>query len=269
MTGAVLLETLRQSWLQMFYWGAGLGLMGFATVLFVPEVDFLNQMVALLATLPPVLLAAVGIGDDLSFVATPAGFVAVGFFGKALLFMAAYPVVAGVRVTMGEEEEGTMDMLLSLPVPRWQVVLEKFVAYLLGIATLAVLVFVCVWLGAEIASVELDMGRLAETVISVTPILTFILAFTVLVGTLVRGRRLMLGIVTLFVLGSFMLDAVGAVVAEYGVDTLRNLSFFRYYDSLSVMQNGMVVEYALLFYGLALLLLLASVWRFQRRDIMV
>lgn len=60
---------------------------------------------------------------------TPEGIVAVSFFGKFALLFTAYPVVMGMRVTSNEEDDGILDVLLSLPVARWQVILEKFAAH--------------------------------------------------------------------------------------------------------------------------------------------
>jgi ABC-2 type transport system permease protein len=92
--------------------------------------------------MPPIILRAVGVGDDLNYFASPEGFVAVGFFGKTLLVLAAYPVVMGLRVTVNEEDSGTIDVLLSLPVARWRVILEKFLAYVVTLVVIVAVLYV-------------------------------------------------------------------------------------------------------------------------------
>ena len=53
MSGVIFLHTLRHTWLQMVYWGAGLGLMALSTAALVPFFDSM-KMVELLQGLPPI-----------------------------------------------------------------------------------------------------------------------------------------------------------------------------------------------------------------------
>ena len=43
----------------------------------------------------------------------------------------------GMRVTANEEDSGILDVVLSLPVRRWQVMVEKIAAYLVTIVMIA------------------------------------------------------------------------------------------------------------------------------------
>lgn len=267
MNRAVLNETWRQTWLQAVLWGLALGAMGFLVVLMIPDANGLKQMRDLLESLPPILLRAVGVGDDLDFIATPEGFIAVGFFGKTLLLLAAYPVIVGLRVTSSEEHSGTLDILLSFPLPRWQIVLQKFIAYALTAVVVIACLFVGMLAGQAVTGLQLNMGRIALTILNALPCLTLILAFTILVGAMINNRRLTIGISTVFVVGSFMLDVVGQLAKGSFAEDLRALSFFRYYDSTGVMQNGLV---AANFIGLLLVagvLVATSLYVFQRRDV--
>ena len=117
MIGSVFLETWRQTWRQMLYWGLGLASLGLLVVLMVPLFD-MQDMKELLESFPPFVLALIGVGSNLEIFATNEGFVAVGFFGKSALIFAVYPVVMGMRITADDEDSGIMDVLLSLPVQR-------------------------------------------------------------------------------------------------------------------------------------------------------
>lgn len=268
MIGAVLLDTLRRNWRQTLYWGIGFAFVGFATVIMVPNVEFLNQMLELLETLPPILVAAVGAGDDLSFVATPEGFLAVGFFGKLLLFFAAYPVIMGMRVTANEEDEGVLDVVLSLPIPRWRVIAERFLAFSLTTALLVALLLVGIWLGEQASTiVTLNMSRVGETVFNMFPGLLLILAFTIFVGSILRRKQWVLAIATIFVVVSFMLDTVGTMGKGSIAENLRVLSFFSYFNATGVMKNGLVWANVIGLIVVAISLVTVSLPLFQRRDI--
>lgn len=267
MKGSVFKEILRQTWPQMLYWGVGLGLMGLFIIVIVPDAAGLQAMTDFFARMPPFLLQAVGVGDDISFLATPEGFVTVGFFGKTLTMLALYPVLVGLRVTLFEEDNGTMDMLLSLPVPRWQMVVEKFLAYTVTMLVIVILIFGGLWLGTQLVDYELNVGRLAVTSLNILPSMLLILAFTILMGALIRGKKLAIGITAAFVLGSFMLDTIGDMATGTFAENIRWISFFNYYDSTSVMKNGIVWGNVALLMAITVVLLGTSLYFFQRRDV--
>ena len=266
MSGVIFLHTLRHTWLQMVYWGAGLGLMALSTAALVPFFDSM-KMVELLQGLPPILLAAAGLDADLQVLATPEGIITVGFFGKFALIFAAYPVVMGMRVSANDEDSGVMEVLLSLPLPRWQVIAERFLAYSLSIVGVGALVYGGLWLGAQMVDVPLDMGRMAMVTFNVVPVLIFVLAFTALMAALLRRRRRALAVTTAFVVASFMLDTVAGIVGEGLSQTLRAFSFFSYYDPGGIVQNGLNQGKTALVSALAALLALGTLLAFQRRDV--
>lgn len=267
MRGAVLKEIFRQSWMQMLYWGLGLGLMGFFVVILVPDAAGLQAMKDFLARMPPFLLQAVGVGDDINYMASPEGFITIGFFGKTLTLLAVYPIIMGLRVTIFEEDNGTLDMLLSLPVPRWQVLVEKFLAYTVTLVVIAAMIFAGLGVGALMVDYDLDIGRLAVTSLNILPSMLLILAFTILVGAVIRGKKMAIGISAAFVMGSFMLNTIGEMARGSFAENLRLISFFSYYDSTSVMKHGIVWGNVGLLLVVAALMLGASLWFFQRRDV--
>lgn len=266
MRGVIFRETLRRTWWQMLYWGAGLGAMAMISTAMVPLFDAM-KIVDLLRGLPPVLLAASGLDADVSAFATPEGIITVGFFGKFALIFAAYPVVMGMRVTANEEDEGILDVVLSLPVPRWQMMVEKFAAYLLTIVVIAAMVYAGLWLGTQLIDVPLDMNRMAPMVLNLVPVLTLVMALTMFVAAVLRRRQVSLAVVTAFVLGSFMLDSVAGMVESSAATLLRRLSVFSYYDPGGVVQNGLVWTNVAALLVVSALLVAAALWFFERRDV--
>ena len=266
MTGVIFLDTLHRTWLQMLYWGAGLGLMAMLTAAMVPLFDSM-KLVELLQGMPPILLAAAGYDADLQVLATPEGIISIGFFGEFALIFAACPVVMGLRISANDEDAGVMEVLLSLPLPRWQVIVERFLACSLIVTGVSALAYGGLWLGVALARVPLDMARMAMVVFNVVPVLIFVLAFTALMAALIRRRQRALAVTAAFVVASFILDVVAGIVAEGLSQTLRALSFFSYYDPGDILQHGLDHGRLLLISALALLLALGAVWAFGRRDV--
>lgn len=266
MVGVIFRHTLRHSWLQALYWGLGLGLMALLVVLVLPLMDY-NKMAELIQNLPPFVRAAVGVGDDLEYAFSTEGMIAVGFFGKLALIFAVYPAVVGMRVIANEEDAGILDVVLTLPVRRWQVLLERFLAYLATLLIICGLVFLGLWAGAQLAGQALDLGKLAVSALNLLPTLTLVLAFTVFAGALIGRRTVALTVVTLFVVGSFALETVGGMAKGTAAEGLRSLSFFAYFDALGVMRSGLAAANVVVLVGAAAALLAGSVWAFQRRDV--
>lgn len=266
MIGSVFLETLKTTWKQMVYWGVGLAAMALLVVIMVPLFN-MQDMRKLLESFPPVILAMIGVGQELEIFATNEGFVAIGFFGKSALIFAVYPVVMGMRVTANEEDSGTMDVLLSLPVERARVVFEKFLAYGVSCIGVVLLIYLGLHLGVFLGSVELDVLRLAEVTFYLIPLMVFIMAATVLIAVLVRRRTVALGIVTAFVIVSYMLQTIGLAAEGTVAESIGVVSFLTYYNAGDILSQGFIWPHIAGFVIVSAVLLVASLYRYERRDI--
>lgn len=266
MIGSVFLETLKTTWKQMVYWGVGLAAMALLVVIMVPLFN-MQDMRKLLESFPPVILAMVGVGQDLEIFATNEGFVALGFFGKSALIFAVYPVVMGMRITANEEDDGTMDVLLSLPIERARVISEKFLAYALSCVGVVVLIYLGLQLGVVLGNVELDVARLVEVTFYLIPLMIFIMAVTVLIAVLVRRRSVALGLVTAFVIISYMLQIIGAAAEGTVAEPIGAVSFLTYYNTGEILAQGFIWPHIAGFVGLSVVMLLASLYRYEGRDI--
>ena len=267
MHGVIFTETLRRTAWQMLYWGVGLGVLGLLMALLIPLFDAL-ELAEVLQTLPPMILALAGIDEQMTILATPEGILAVAFFTRFSIIFAAYPVVMGLRITANEEDDGILDVLLALPVPRWRVILERFAAYVLTIVGITLMVYAGLWLGAQLIAIELDLTRIAIALFASIPLLVTLLAFTAFSAALIPRRRPALAVATVFVVGSFVLDTVANMVQTGNVSSLLGaVSVFTYFDVTAIVQTGVIWSHVGGLLIVAALLLSASVWLFQRRDV--
>ena len=127
MSGTIFMETLRHNWRIALYWGLGIGGYAVLIILLIPSVDVLKQYADLVANMPAGMLKMFGAADA-SSLGTPEGFLGFGFFTYTVLMLAVYAVVAGLGVTANEEDQGILDVVLSLPVPRWRIIVERLAA---------------------------------------------------------------------------------------------------------------------------------------------
>ncbi len=212
--------------------------------------------------LPEVLVAMIG-GADMS---TPEGwYVAETFSLMAPMAVMAVTVTVGARALGGEEANGTMSLLLTNPIRRSRVVLEKTAAMVVLATGLGTATFGGVMSGSLLAGLGLDVGNVAATS-------TLVTLLGLVFGALALAISAAVGRVRTAVYG-----AVGAALAAYLLDSflpfsdrlasLARLSPFGWYLGSDPMTNGMDWGHAGLLSAAFLVLVAASVVLFQRRDL--
>jgi ABC-2 type transport system permease protein len=269
MRGATFNETLRRNWRGALYWAAGMfGYALYVTVI-IQDVDMLRQYAELAQSFKPGILKLLGVGDDLTALATPEGFLGFAFFAWIVLFLAVYAVLAGLNITANDEDEGIIDVVLALPLPRWQIIIEKYAAYALLLAAIITVTFLGLVVGSGFSAMTLDLGRLFVTTLNALPSLLLVMGFTVWVSVTVRRRSTAAAAAAAFVAVSYLVNSLGSMASGTLADVLRGLSFFYYYDANGVLQNGLAWGSIALLAAVTLVLLSGTLWFFQRRDVAV
>ena len=191
-----------------------------------------------------------------------------GFFSYGLIVMATYAAVAGLNVTANEEDAKIMDVLLSLPVPRWRIVLERFLAYTLIIIAILVMTFLTMW-GTLffVPDFKIDIGILLQSTLNMLPSSLLVLALTVLCGAFFRRKGTASAVAAAVIIGSYFIDAIGRVASVSIANTLRVISFYAYYDSGAVMRSGLNWGNIAVLIAAAVVCIGGGIWLFQRRDI--
>lgn len=267
MTGVIFNETLRRSWRTMFYWALGIGAVVFLQIIAIPDVESLRRVTELLQSLPPVLLQAFG-ASDMEYLATTEGYLAINWFGIGVLAFCAYAAVVGLNVTANDEERGVLDLVLAAPVPRWRLVFEKTLAYALLVVILIAIVFIFTYVAIVITpSMQVDMTAIVNAQINMLPSTLLTLGVTVLLAGAIRRRGTVVGLLVVFLVGSYFLDTLGRAVAGSPLENLRWLSFLRFYDVTDVMQHGLNAGSAALLIGLGVAFTAVGIAVFQQRDI--
>src|SRR5207247_1545713 len=108
-------------------WGIGLFLIG---LMVMPMWDVVlkqrAQLEQVLANLPGFMKAAMP-GLDQMF--TPAGFLSVRFFALMPLILGIYAVLGGSGLLAGDEENGTLDLVLAHPISRSELFLGRLAGF--------------------------------------------------------------------------------------------------------------------------------------------
>jgi len=113
--------TLRRFWGQILGWGIALALLAALIVgMYDSIADQQAQFEVLLESYPPELMAFFGADDFATSLFTPEGFISVELFSWMPIVIGIFAVLMGSGLLVGDEEKGTLDLILAHPVSRTQ-----------------------------------------------------------------------------------------------------------------------------------------------------
>lgn len=262
--------TLKTAWDQrgsLIWWSIGVAILSVAMVLLFPAIKDIPALEDYLDEFPEELLALFS-GSGALDIATAAGYLNIELFGFMLpaLFI-VFAVGMGSGTVAGDEGRGVLELLLSEPVSRWRVFLEKAAA--LGAAS--GFLSAVLWAGLVVSGsgIDMDIGVLnfAQASVNLWLLTAVFGALALAVGGLTGKRGLGVGITAAVAAATYLLNALGVWVDA--LESLRPLSPFYHFNAVDPLTNGLDVLHAGVLLGIALVLVGAGVAGFQRRDINV
>lgn len=144
----------------MTWWTIGMVAMTAWLVAVYPIIRDSDAMQSFLDDFPPELMALFGIDPDIYL--TGAGYLQAQLFSFiAPIILIAFAIGFGVSATAGEEKSGTMDMLLSLPISRTSLILQKAAAMVLLAAFLSFAIAATLVLLDPVVDLKLSISGIA------------------------------------------------------------------------------------------------------------
>lgn len=266
MLGSVFLKTLRDRRRSLSWWSVGLLAFAATVVAFWPSIQAsATDLQRLVENLPTALRAFTGGELDLT---SPEGYLdgrLFSFLGPVLFLV--FTIGFGSRTVAGEEQAGTLELLLATPLPRWRIVAEKFAAMVVATTILGVLLWASLALGAIPVDMDVGAGRLAAvTAMLVAVALTFG-AVALLVGSMTGKRGFAAGLTGAIAVATYLVHVYAPVVDA--LDAADALSPFHYYDSGETLRSGIDPANAVILIVMTVLLAGFALAAFDRRDVRV
>jgi len=262
-------KTLREYRFAIPGWGIGLGLLVFA--------EFASA-----STLDPASLSTVGqlakmirlFGDPLAFT-TPAGYVTFRDFGIFLpILLSIWTLLAGARLVRGEEERGSLEVLLSTPRSRLRVLLEKIAALITALVLIALLIVAGGVAGEASAHTMVDLTGTLLAVLNLGLLALLFGLLALFLSQVLNSRLVAAGWAGLLLALSYVLDGTGHIIENTTwVQWFQRLSPFFYYHASKPLlpfytpTHGFNPGACLLLLALSLMFAVASIPLFVRRDI--
>ena len=259
----VVAETLRERLRSTTWWSLGLVATIAFTVAFYPSVrddaslsDFAEDL--------PESLRALFVGGELDIV-SPAGYLNSQIFALVApaLFL-VFSIGHGSGAVAGEEERGTLDLVLAHPVRRRDYVLQRFAAMTSLVAVLTAVVFATVAIGAVPVDLEIGLDKLAAASVSVGLLALLFGTLALSAGAVRPGRAAALAVATAVAIASWLLDGLAQAVGA--LEPLRPLS--PYYQALGTnpLREGPPWQGWAILVGATAVLVAVAAAGLERRD---
>ncbi len=205
------------------------------------------------------------IGSVESFKSIP-GYVAQQIYGPQIPIMTiVLAVVLYVGIGVGEEDRGVLQTLMAQPITRAQLYLQKLYAGAIILTVVSVAVGIGVLGGVLALGENISLVRLfqATLMLSLLNIAYGIVAYAIGMGT--GKKALAIGIASTYAFLSFFITSLAPSVKV--LRPFEKLSAFYYYNNPAPVVSGLDWSNVLIIIGFIVVLSLAGLIGFLKRDI--
>jgi ABC-2 type transport system permease protein len=232
--GELVRQTLRIEWKALLGWTISTVLLVIAVVAFFPAVKGNSALTSSFDSMPASVQAAFGLAD----LTSAAGYLQGQLFSTlAPLIFLSFAIGRGARAIAGEEERGTMDLLLSNPLRRSRVVLEKGGAIALQLIVLGAFLWLTLFVFGPIFDVHVAAGNTAAATACSVALGLLYGAIALWLSGMTGRRALSLGIASGLAGAGYLYTSIAPFVSSLS-DNLA-LSPFQHAYGYNPVANGM------------------------------
>ena len=244
-------------------WGFGLILYGATYIMIFPERLF--EQLTLLKDLSVYKLVGIQLG---SF----EGYMASIILVYIPLLLGIYCIIASTSTLAGDEDNGTLELIVAMPLSRGQILTVK--ALSLSLAVLLIMIIASFGNALILAVIKINTPinvtpfGLFAALMSSYPLALGLIMIGLFLGAFLPSRRLSATVLTIFFIASFFLENIAGMVKS--LEFLKYLSLFNYYNTTeTIFSYGARLSDTIILLGVAAVFFaLASIF-FKRRNITV
>lgn len=261
----ITLKSLRDIRRSFAWWAVGL--IGFVALIVsvYPTVHSNPSLEKLSQDYPEALQSFLAFGGAVDY-SSAAGYLGIELFSlmvPLLLLVAA--IGTGAGTIAGEEERGTLELLLANPVSRTKVVLEKTVALVAEIAGLGLVLWLALWVGALLTNMDISAGHLAAATLSAVLLALAYGAIAILLGAATGRRTVAIGLTAAAAVAAYLVNGLAPLVDA--LDVVQKLSPFYHYAVGDPLRQGVSFVHMGVLVGIAVVATALAPWFFSRRDV--
>jgi len=259
----LLKHEIRSRWRAILGWGFGLILYGAVYISIFPGRLF--EQLKFLKDLSIYKLVGIQLG---SFEGYMASIVLV----YIPILLVIYCIIASTSTLAGEEDNGTLELIVTMPLSRWQILTAKAIA--LSVAALFIMIIASIGNAFILAVIKINTPinvtpfGLFTALMSSLPLALGFIMIGLFLGAILPNRRLSATAMTIFFIASFFGENIAGMVKS--LEPIKYFSLFNYYNTTeTIFTDGAQLSDTIILLGIAaVFFVLASIF-FKRRNITV
>lgn len=262
----VLRRELADHWRALVAWSAGAVLLSVTYILFYPSIHASGAGIQQLLNSMPAALRNAFLGSGVSYL-SPTGYLGTELFGLLVpVLLLVMGVLGGSRAVAGEERNGTIDLLLSTPMRRRRLVVEKSAGALLPLFAVAAAIWVAVAAVGPSQGLSVGLGSLAVALVGVGLLAAGFGMLAFVVASSAGSSAVGGGVAAALAVALYVLNVIGSVVPA--LTGLANaVSPFHWDGGPGVLSNGVAWSGMLLLIACPIVLLGLAIPLYERRDL--
>ncbi len=206
------------------------------------------------------------LGSDLAYSTAP-GFVSAEYFSWIPILLIVYTIIQGTGAIAGEEGSGTIDLLMSQPLTRADMAIQKTIAVCIGAALIAGFGFLGFLVSVPFIDIGLTLKGAAMASANMLPLALLYYALSLWFGSVLPNRTYAAGAAIALTTAGYFFNTIAAAV--HSLSWLKYASPFYYYGAGLPLVKGFDWPHVALLLGIAALFVVLTVRSFSRRDITI
>lgn len=264
MMRSVYLKTLSDKRFFVLGWTIGFAALAALMVSFYPAMHQDGTIDALVANMPEAFKGLIG---DLANLSSFHTYLASQLFDIRMpLIAGVMAIILGLSLSVADEEKGELRTVLSLPVGRTKLLIEKWLTMLTIMTSTLVGLLAGIYLTMPLIDGASLEPEVTWRLIAMTGLMMVTFGTIPFAIGLTTGKRgVATGVSILVVIGSFIVSTFSAAV-----DWLQDyeiLSLLHYFPAVDIAKTGIESRDVIVLAGLTFTLLLIAYISFRRRDI--
>jgi len=194
------------------------------------------------------------------------GFITFRMLGGVPLILGIFGVLAGSLIIRGEEDKGSLDLILSTPHSRTMVLLQKWAGMAVAIGAVVLINWLALILGLLIANQQLGFADMFLAHLNIWLTCLVFGSLALLLGQITISRRAAAGWAGGVLAATYLLDSLASSLR--GLEWLRYLSPFYYYSLSKPLAPSVGTHWGALVVlaGISAVAVVVAVWFYNHRD---
>jgi ABC-2 type transport system permease protein len=224
------------------------------------------DMVGYINSMPEAFRAAFGLEEGITEMFSLESYAAIEFFSFWPLLIGIYGIFVCVGIAR-EMEQGTLDLLMAQPVPRYKIITARFGVFIVSAFLIAVFSILGMMAGAATVDTSVNLGSISLIFVEAFLLVLALGSVTLLCAAAFLRPRQALMVSGVFMGLSYILNFVVPALPE-SFEWLRNLSVFYHFQPNDIITNMSLNGLSVAIYaGIFVVCTVASIIVFQRRDL--